>query len=414
MSDSPALNAPPPGTAPDTAPAPGAEREAGPLQLALLLAGSCLSVLGAVLIAPVLPQMTQAFAGTPGVDVLVPVVLTAPALLIGLTAPFAGVVVDRIDRKRLLLVAMLAYAVFGTAPLYLDSLGAILASRVLVGLCEGAIMTCCTTLIGDYWSGARRSRYLGLQTLVATLSATVFLALGGVLGAAGWRTPFWLYAVAALLAVPIALAIWQPARPAVASGARAPLPWRQLLVPCVVTLFGGIVFYALIVELSFVLAGVGITGTGTIGAISAVMSLATAAGAVVFGRLSGRTPRALLPVEFGLSAVGLLLVFATTSPVVITVGAVLTGFGTGMLLPTLLTWAVNRLTFDQRGRGTGLWTGALFLGEFLCPLILAAVGAGAGGLQAALAVLGVASGVVGVLTALLLRRHDQPLDLTRD
>ena len=414
MSDSPALNAPPPGAAPDTAPAPGAQREAGPLQLALLLAGSCLSVLGAVLIAPVLPQMTQAFAGTPGVDVLVPVVLTAPALLIGLTAPFAGVVVDRIDRKRLLLVAMLAYAVFGTAPLYLDSLGAILASRVLVGLCEGAIMTCCTTLIGDYWSGARRARYLGLQTLVATLSATVFLALGGVLGAAGWRTPFWLYAVAALLAVPMALAIWQPARPATASGTRTPLPWRQLLVPCVVTLFGGIVFYALIVELSFVLAGVGITGTGTIGAISAVMSLATAAGAVVFGRLSGRTPRALLPIEFGLSAVGLLLVFATTSPVVITVGAVLTGLGTGMLLPTLLTWAVNRLTFDQRGRGTGLWTGALFLGEFLCPLILAAVGAGVGGLQAALAVLGLASGVVGVLAALLLRRHDQPLDLTRD
>ncbi|GAA4700450.1 MFS transporter [Pseudonocardia yuanmonensis] len=413
MSDSPALNAPPPGaTRPATPPA--AERTAGPAQLVLLLAGSCLSVLGAVLIAPVLPQMTQAFAGTPGVDVLVPVVLTAPALLIGLTAPFAGVVVDRIDRKRLLLVAMLAYAVFGTAPLYLDSLGAIVVSRVLVGLCEGAIMTCCTTLIGDYWSGARRARYLGLQTLVATLSATAFLALGGVLGASGWRTPFWLYAVAAVLAVPMALAIWQPARPAAPAGRPAPLPWRQLFVPCLVTLFGGMVFYALIVELSFVLSGIGITSTGTIGAISALMSLATAAGAVLFGRLSGRTPRALLPVEFGLSAVGLVLVFATASPVVITLGAVLTGFGTGMLLPTLLTWAVNRLGFDRRGRGTGLWTGALFLGEFLCPLILAAVGAGVGGLQGALAVLGVASAVVGLVIALVLRRHDRPLNVTED
>jgi MFS family permease len=116
-------------------------RAAGPVQLLLLLAGSCMSVLGAVLIAPVLPQLSRAFADTPGADVLVPIVLTAPALLIGLTAPFAGVVVDRIDRKRLLLLAMLAYAVFGTAPLYLDSLGAILVSRVLVGLCEGAIMT---------------------------------------------------------------------------------------------------------------------------------------------------------------------------------------------------------------------------------------------------------------------------------
>lgn len=65
----------------------------------------------------------------------------------------------------------MCYAVLGTAPLYLDSLGAIVASRVGVGLCEAAIMTCCTTLIGDYWSGARRSRYLGLQTLMAAATS---------------------------------------------------------------------------------------------------------------------------------------------------------------------------------------------------------------------------------------------------
>ncbi|WP_236643153.1 hypothetical protein [Actinoplanes utahensis] len=54
------------------------ERRAGIPQLVLLLAGSCLSVLGAVLIAPVLPQMTGHFADVPGADVLVPIVLTVP------------------------------------------------------------------------------------------------------------------------------------------------------------------------------------------------------------------------------------------------------------------------------------------------------------------------------------------------
>src|SRR6476646_9030649 len=189
---------------------PTTDRPAGLAQLILLLTGSCLSVLGAVLIAPVLPQMAEAFAGTPGVDVLVPIVLTIPALLIGLTAPFAGVIVDRVDRKRLLLIAMVAYSIFGTAPVYLNSLGAIVGSRVLVGICEAAIMTCCTTLIGDYWTGPKRSKYLGLQTLVASISATVFLVLGGALGAAGWRAPFWLYVVPLLLVIPMARLIWQP------------------------------------------------------------------------------------------------------------------------------------------------------------------------------------------------------------
>src|SRR4051812_31525533 len=85
-----------------------APRRAGLAQLILLLAGSCMSVLAAVLIPPVLPQLTQRFAGTPGVAVLVPIMLTVPALIIGLAAPFAGFIVDKVDRKRLLIGAMVA------------------------------------------------------------------------------------------------------------------------------------------------------------------------------------------------------------------------------------------------------------------------------------------------------------------
>jgi MFS family permease len=396
---------------------PSQRRSAGLPQLVLLLAASCLSVLGAVLIAPVLPQIAQEFAGTAGVEVLVPIVLTAPSLVIGLTAPFTGFIADKIDRKRLLLIALTLYAVVGTAPLYLGSLQAIIVSRVLLGVCEAAIMTCCTTLIGDYWSGARRSKYLGLQTLVASISATVFLALGGALGAAGWRAPFWLYVIPLLLVLPMARLIWQPAGHAVGAAMHRhlePVPWRQLAAPCLVTLFGGVVFYALLVELSFVLTGVGVTSTATIGGISAIMSLATAIGAATFARLSRHTPRTLLPIEFGLSALGLVLVFSTSALPVITIGAALTGFGTGLLLPTLLTWAVNRLRFEQRGRGTGLWTGILFIGQFFSPILLAAIGAAVGGLQPALGVLGVVTALAAVATLLLVRCNNERLDVTRD
>jgi MFS family permease len=398
---------------PNAVPSAGGRRP-GTAQLLILLSASCLSVLGAVLIAPVLPQLQDAFAGVPGAGVLAPVVLTVPALLIGLTAPFAGVIVDKVDRKRLLLIALVCYAITGTAPLYLPSLPAILVSRVLVGVCEAAIMTCATTLIGDYWSGARRSRYLSLQTLVASLSATVFLALGGVLGAHNWRTPFWVYAIALVLVPLAAKLIWQPAGQATPGRRLAPLPWRTLLTPCLVTFIGGIVFYTLIVELSFVLTEAGLAATAAIGGISALMSVATAAGCVVFARLSHRTPRALLPVEFGLSALGFVLVFATGSIPVISAGAAIAGFGTGMLLPTLLTWAVNGLDFEQRGRGTGVWTAALFIGEFLCPLLIAAIGAGAGGLRPAIGVLGLAAVVMAGVCILATRRHNPRLDLTTD
>src|SRR5919112_4308086 len=212
---------------------------AGLPQALVLLLSSCLAVLGAVLLAPVLPAIEDAFAGTPGVEALTPIVLTAPALVIGLTAMIAGRIVDRVGRKRLLVVALVVYAIVGTAPLWLPSLQLIVVSRVLVGLTEAAIMTCCTTLLADYFHGSQRERYFGLQVVFTTVSATVFFAVGGALGAQDWRTPFWLYAVSLPLAALAARYVWQPA-PQSAARVRVlpPLPWRRLAAPVGVTLVG--------------------------------------------------------------------------------------------------------------------------------------------------------------------------------
>ncbi|RFA22727.1 MFS transporter [Subtercola boreus] len=382
-------------------------RSATTLQGTLLLICSCLPVLGAVLLAPILPTLSQVFASTAGADALVPLVLTVPALMIAIIAPFAGSIVDRMGRKRLLVGALVIYAVLGTAPLYLDTLGAILLSRVGVGIAEAAIITCCTTLLADYFRGRRRDRYFGMQTVVTSLAATLFIVVGGILGSGGWRTPFWIYAISLLIAIPVALLVWAP-KPAHSTNPvrvkLSPIPWRLLALPCAVTVFGGIVFYSLIVELPYVLAGLGVSDPAVIGLGSAVVSLATAAGAISFRWLARRGVRTLLCLAFGLAAVGLVIVwFASSVPIAI-IGSMVTSLGTGILLPTLLTWAVSHLSFEQRGRGTGRWTACLFFGQFASPLILLAIGAQAGGLQPALGILGVASAVVAIAVGLVLAR----------
>jgi MFS family permease len=386
---------------------PPADRPAGPLQAAILLLASCLSVLGSVLLAPVLPRIEDAFAGTPGVGTLTPVVLTAPALMIGLTAVVAGRIVDRLGRKRLLVGSLVVYAVVGTAPLWLDSLPMIVASRVLVGISEAAIMTCCTTLLADYFRGPDRDRYFGLQVVFTTVAATLFFALGGALGAQSWRTPFWLYAASLPLALLAARYLWQPAARPRAETALPPLPWPRLAPPIIVTLIGGLVFYVLIVELSFKLDDIGITSTATIGLVSAIASLGTAAGAFLFSRLVhlGATTTAAL--AFAISGVGLLgLGLASSLPVVVLV-AVVTGFGNGLLLPSLLTWALGPLTFEQRGRGTGVWTSALFLGQFLCPLAVLGLSDAMSGLDTALLTLG-GVGLLAGLSVRTLRAEPSP------
>ncbi|MBZ3906155.1 MFS transporter [Streptomyces griseiscabiei] len=414
-----------PATVDEVAPSP-VVAVSGPahlLRVTLLMAGSCLPILGAVLIAPVLPKMQDHFASVPGAKALVPLALTVPALALALLAPFAGVIVDRLGRKRLLIVATVLYALFGTAPLYLDSLGAIIAGRALVGVAEAAIMTCCTTLIGDYYSGRQRVKYLALQTMCASASATVFFAVGGAVGSAGWKAPFWIYAVSLVLAPLMASALPNPTTraatdttdtddatsttdiPADTSAVRArrAFPWRQMAGICALTFFGAMVFYTVPVEMAYLLDDLGVESTGVIGLATAVASAATVGGAITFARLK-RSPDPMLPAVLAVCAVGFGVMFLANSVPLLVVGAVVNCVGTGMLLPALLTSAMSRLAFEDRGRGTGLWMAAFFGGEFVCPLVLLAVEAGVGSLAGAVGVLGLATALVAGGVAVARRR----------
>ncbi|MFE7170725.1 MFS transporter [Streptomyces sp. NPDC057616] len=383
------------------------------LRVTLLMAGSCLPILGAVLIAPVLPKMQDHFETVPGAKALVPLALTIPALALAVLAPFAGVIVDRLGRKPLLVVATSLYAVFGTAPLWLDSLGGIIASRALVGVAEAAVMTCCTTLIGDYYTGGRRVKYLALQTMCASASATVFFVLGGAAGSAGWRVPFWVYAVSLALAPLMATLLPDPATHADPSPAdtQRPFPVRQMAGVCALTFFGAMVFYTVPVEMSYLLDDLGVENSGAIGVATAIASAATAAGALAFARLK-RSPDPVLPAALAVCAVGFGAMFLAGNAPLLVVGAVINCVGTGILLPVLLTTAMSRLAYEDRGRGTGLWTAAFFGGEFLCPLVLLAGEAAVGSLAAAVGLLGLATALVATGLWATTRRRTQPVDLT--
>ena len=261
-------------------------------------------------------------------------------------------------------------------------------------------MTCCTTLLADYFHGTQRDRYFGLQVVYTTVAATIFFAVGGALG-----RPELAGAVLALRRQPAVGGARRPLH--LAAGARAgtpaqklpPLPRRHLVAPVGVSLIGGLIFYVLIVELAFKLDDIGVESTATIGAVSAVASLGTAAGAFLFGRLARLGAAVTVPLAFALSGIGLIgLALAPGVPTIV-VSAVVTGVGNGLLLPALSTWALGTLTFEQRGRGTGIWTSALFIGQFVCPLAVLGLSGALSGLNSALLVLG----AVAVISAVGVR-----------
>lgn len=352
--------------------------QAGLPQSLLLLLGSCLPVLGAVLLAPVLPRMQAHFAEDPLVAMLVPVSLTIPALVIALLAPFAGLIADRLGRKPLLLGSMLLYSLFGLLPLWLESLPAIVASRAGLGLAEAGIMTCCTTLIGDYYQGARRERLFALQMVCTSLSAAVFIALGGALGQDDWRTPYSLYGVGLLMLPLMAWLLWErPAQVTATDSAPAAFPWGALLPLYLLTLLAGVSLFIVPVQAGFLLGLLHIDSPQQIGMVMGANQLGVLLGALGFRLLARRARPHLLLLAFAMAGLGGLLMARADSPLLLTFAVALNGLGIGLMLPTLITWVMAQASFAQRGRATGGFTAALFAGEFISPLVVLGLTGGA-------------------------------------
>lgn len=348
-------------------------RQPGLAQTMLLLVGSCLPVLGAVLMAPVLPRMQIHFADVEGSAVLVPIVLTLPALIIALFAPVAGLIADRLGRKSLLLASMGLYVICGVLPRWLDSLHAIVFSRAGIGLAEAGIMTCCTTLMGDYYRGARRERLFALQMVATSLSAAVFIAAGGFLGQNDWRTPFALYAVGLIFLPLMAWKLWEPRtrteiEPTAQAGPTGPFPWRALTPMYALALLAGLSLFIVPVQAGYLLNLLHVDAPQQIGMTMGANQLGVLAGALSFRLFGGIRGQHMLLIAYLLAGLGGLLMADAGSHAQVVLAVLINGLGIGLMMPTLIIWIMAQVNFRQRGRAAGCFTAAIFAGEFISPL----------------------------------------------
>jgi MFS family permease len=387
------------GTQPSSAPPPVSRTLA-----ALLLITSGLSVLLTAIVGPSLPQMERHFAATPHVAYWVSLAVTAPMLAMVLTSIFVGLLSDRFGRKRMMVWACLGYAGFGLAPLLLDSLYTIVVSRLCIGVAEAVLMTCSMSLIGDYFTGERRERFMGLQMAVSAIAAVLLNLLGGYLGEFGWRLPYTVYAIGFLLMPFMHIYVWEPVPlgGALRQSDKADGPtFRPALLAliCAATLVAAIAFMVVPVNMGFLFYTLGEQQARVIGMAYAVNSLGIVVGSFAFAYVVG--PRLSVVAQLTgstlLTGLGFVLIGNATSVTALTVAGAVNGVGCGLLFPALTAWNMRELPDSKRGFGTGASLSALYLGFFVSPLLIVGFSDAAGGRAAVIGATGVMLLVVAVL-----------------
>jgi MFS family permease len=367
-----------------------AERKAGNIQGFALLLPLTLGVMAIVALVPVVPKITQEYAALPNVAILVPLMLVTPSLFLVLFSPLAGWLGDRFGRRRLLIWSMFVYVAVGVLPMVLTDLRAILVSRALVGCTEAAVITLSTTLIGDYYKGSDRDKWLGYQTAVASVAAVVLFALSGFLGQFGWRAVFLIYA----LPLPMALLIWRVTWEPKAAEAEEPhpvaglhaFPWKRMIGVCAVTLFGSMMFYVLQIQGGNAFASVGLTASQIIGVLTALTSIGTIAGTLIFRYITRWRTAFLLALGFGVIGGGLWAMGRAGDARFMTAALFVAQVGCGFLLG---------LAYEVRGRGVGLAQGVFAFGQFVSGIMFGVLMKQMGDAQPAFQLLAIVNLVAG-------------------
>ncbi len=216
--------------------------------------------------------------------------LTARAV-VSVASPVFGALADRLGRRTLMLAGLAALVLaglimaLGSGPGPLG-FGLALVAFALFGFSKSGFDPAMQAYVGDAVPYARRGRVMGLLELSWSLAWFIGVPLCGVLIARfGWRSPFWLIALAGVGGL---LAMWRLcpacgiAQPTAAnelpSSAAPGVPWRAILRASLPALVVGLLL-VMAMENVFIVYGAWLESefglaVSMIGAVSIVISIA--------------------------------------------------------------------------------------------------------------------------------------------
>ncbi|MDR4988125.1 MAG: MFS transporter [Bacteroidales bacterium] len=347
------------------------------LRRSSLLAGSTLTVMAGAIIAAALPEISMVYSHLPDAELLSKLILTLPALFIALLSPVAGYIVDASGRRKVLLFALVLYALSGTTGAYMTNIYLILAGRALLGVAVGALMTAIVTLIGDYYEDRQRSSFMGYQAAFASTGGLLFISAGGILTDIHWRLPFLIYALSMIIFV---MAWFSVNEPVIEKSPRkhngSPGSFLRLVpgyvyVVYAIAFFSFAVFYMIPVQMPFILNSLEGVSSTRIGIAIAFMNITAMLTAFNYSAIKKHLAfPVIMALVYLLVAAGYALISISRTYEMMVAGILVCGLGFGMQMANINLWLVQIAPARIRGRLVGYLTAFIFLGMFLSPILL--------------------------------------------
>jgi len=324
-----------------------------------------------VAIVTILPYLEELFSDVENIEFLSRLMITLPSFMIAILAPFLGHLIHSFGKKISVIVALILFAFSGSAGLYLDSINALLVSRALLGVAIAALMIVSTALVGDYFKGQERNKFMGIQSAFTSIGGIVFVVGGGILSDISWRYPFIIYLIGFIL-LPFVL------KYLIEIDINNKQDNTDEDLELNTNLFGiyflaflmMVIFYILPTQIPFLMMNkFGASGTLT-GLIISLAFAFHAIGSLAFAKLKNKFDFKIIYC-FGLAilAFGFLVIGFISNVYWFFFTASLMGFGGGLMMTNVSAWMLSRTDSTKRVKSSGYLTSSFFMGQFFSPIV---------------------------------------------
>lgn len=333
-----------------------------------LLAISTLTVMSNAAIITSLPHLGQHFNNIANIELLSRLMITLPSLAIALLSPFLGHLIYKTSVVKSAIFGLLLFGIAGSAGLYLDDMYRLLFSRIFLGIAIAMLMIVGTSLIGDYFKGPARHKFMGLQSACVSLGGIMFISGGGILSDIHWKYPFGIYLIG-LCIVPLAILFLREPQnlphdedEKEISGSLYSIYFLAFVMM--------LLFYTLPTQMPFLIMNhFGASGTMAGFIISTAMG-SSALGALSFAKLKHHLSfKTIYLIGIATLACGFIAIGSITHVSFFFISSPIMGFSNGLLMTTTMAWMLQRADAKKRIKASAYFTSSLYAGQFCSPLL---------------------------------------------
>lgn len=342
-----------------------------------ILSLSLLTVMAGAAVAPALGVIRAHFSGSN--QLFVQMIISVPALFIVIT----NFIFPRLCRvsgaKTLVMIGLLLYTVGGCAAGFFDNIFVVLIMRAFVGIGVGIIMPLSTGLLSYYYSPEEQAGLMGYSSAMNQMGGVIATLLSGLLANISWRVSFLVYLMG-LISIVLCLIylpndkITQegPAEEKSAKGGTAGV-FRDNIVYILAMFLLMSIFFIYPANFAMETVSEGIIPQNYIAVIMASMDFIAFLGGLLFvsaKKALGGNTKFLAPVCF---LAGYLLLAAVGGWAGTLIGSVFIGFANGAGIPFIMTEASMKAGKAAATTVMPLISAALYLAQFVSPVLMSVV-----------------------------------------